>query len=228
MIRYKNNLSLVLFFTLFLVIFPEVFFSQNQSIVVDYNAFCGDDELLKNIGKEEFDKYKNEIEQQKFKLIATKQQSYFFTSDGILNSPPLLKIHTSLDTNKSLKELTDSKLLIELPRTIAWQLTTDSKVIQGYTCYKAHSSYSVVRGDRTFTFPIIAWFTPEIPYPFGPKGYFGLPGLILELQERNITYGVSKMTFDNSSAQKIPNIPKYKSMTEGEWEAQALKRMMEE
>lgn len=203
-------------------------YSQNNQLTADYHAICGEDALLLQLGKEEFIKYKNEVESQKFRFIATKQQAYFYSIPEIQNSMPELKIFTFLDTQKSLQVKSEIKTIIHLPRDFDWQMTTETKIIQGYTCYKAHSSYTVVRGDRIFTFPIIAWFTPEIPYPFGPKGYFGLPGLIMELQERNITYGVSKITFDNSTTQKMPNIPNYKSITEAEWEALALKRIMEE
>ena len=53
-----------------------------------------------------------------------------------------------------------------------------------------------------------AWYCPKIPYGFGPKGYGLLPGLILELQERNILFGAYQVTFD------IPEL-KIKESTEG-------------
>lgn len=53
-----------------------------------------------------------------------------------------------------------------------WNVGSETKVIEGYTCYKAEAYY---RG-RTWT----AWFTPQIPVPFGPWKLLGLPGLILQ------------------------------------------------
>jgi len=34
--------------------------------------------------------------------------------------------------------------------------------------------------------PIVAWFTPELPFPFGPQEVRGLLGLILEMKYRDI------------------------------------------
>jgi GLPGLI family protein len=44
-----------------------------------------------------------------------------------------------------------------------------------------------------FKYPLVAWYCPSIPLNFGPKGYSGLPGLILELQERNTLFGVQNI-----------------------------------
>lgn len=35
---------------------------------------------------------------------------------------------------------------------------------------------------------VVAWFTPEIPVSFGPLGYYGLPGLIVELDTPHKQY----------------------------------------
>lgn len=51
--------------------------------------------------------------------------------------------------------------------------TTDS--IMGYDCRKATVEFA----GRHYT----AWFTPEIPLPFGPYKFGGLPGLILKLED---------------------------------------------
>lgn len=50
---------------------------------------------------------------------------------------------------------------------------TDS--IMGYDCRKATVQFA----GRSYT----AWFTPEIPLPFGPYKFGGLPGLILKLED---------------------------------------------
>jgi GLPGLI family protein len=34
---------------------------------------------------------------------------------------------------------------------------------------------------------ITAWYTPEIPVSQGPEGYWGLPGLILEVNDGKTT-----------------------------------------
>ena len=67
-------------------------------------------------------------------------------------------------------------LITEPPKEFNWKLTNETKTILGYTCYKATH-------NREGMNPVIvtAWYSPEIPYQFGPKGYSRLPGLILEI-----------------------------------------------
>ena len=48
----------------------------------------------------------------------------------------------------------------------------EQKVIKGYPCMKA------VKSDSLYTIEV--WFTSKIPVSSGPKGLYGLPGLILE------------------------------------------------
>ena len=58
--------------------------------------------------------------------------------------------------------------------------------------------------NKVFNHPVIAWYCPKLPYAFGPNTYGNLPGLILELQVRNVVYGVKKidlnsdLTFDTA------------------------------
>lgn len=60
-----------------------------------------------------------------------------------------------------------------------WNLTQETKIINGYTCNKAYLKNE--KGEET-----IVYFTKEIPFSFGPNGFCGLPGLSLEL---NLTNG---------------------------------------
>ncbi|MGZ9676883.1 GLPGLI family protein [Flavobacterium sp. GNP001] len=63
-----------------------------------------------------------------------------------------------------------------------WEITSETKKINGYTCYKAisHTSeYSKLRKKSISMDPVV-WFTPAMPFSFGPAGLDGLPGLVLE------------------------------------------------
>jgi len=58
-----------------------------------------------------------------------------------------------------------------------WRLTDGVKKIGGFNCQKATIEF---RG-REYT----AWFTEEIPVPFGPWKFQGLSGLILEVYDKD-------------------------------------------
>ena len=90
----------------------------------------------------------------------------------------------------------ENEFLIIDPLNQNWVYTNETKIIDGYTCYKATNEYIVTNG-KIFKHPVIAWFCPQIPISIGPRGYGGLPGLILELQEWNSVFGVEKIAFSN-------------------------------
>ena len=57
---------------------------------------------------------------------------------------------------------------------------------------------------------IVAWFTPQIPIGHGPEEFYGLPGLILEVKDENITYLASKIQLNpkDKVSIKVPNTKK--------------------
>jgi len=97
-----------------------------------------------------------------------------------------------------------------------WVLINESKEIEGFTCYKAVSEKVVVNSKKTSRFPVIAWYCPKIPISYGPNGYGNLPGLILELQVRNVVFGVKKIDLNLEKSPLIPKMKDYKMVTEGE------------
>lgn len=108
---------------------------------------------------------------------------------------PKFNYNDSIYRNNSDGIFTENKYLIVDPINKNWVLTNETKKIDNYTCYKATSEYIVINGKGEFHHPVIAWFCPELPYSFGPAGYGGLPGLILELQEWNNVFGAIKIEF---------------------------------
>ncbi|MCF6307338.1 MAG: GLPGLI family protein [Flavobacteriaceae bacterium] len=67
-------------------------------------------------------------------------------------------------------------LIEESSNQIKWELINETKIILGYTCYKATFTKIVIKPVT-----IEAWYAPELPYKFGPMGNHGLSGLILEI-----------------------------------------------
>lgn len=63
-----------------------------------------------------------------------------------------------------------------------WVVSSETKVIDGYTCYKATCHYEEYDDNRkmSLSFNPVVWFAPSLPYSFGPMGLDGLPGLVLE------------------------------------------------
>lgn len=89
---------------------------------------------------------------------------------GSINS---IYIDMDKDSIISEKTIIDKKYIIkDVAITPRWKMTDEKKVINGKECTKA-----IARGPLK----IEAWYTPEIPFGFGPLGHYGLPGLIVEL-----------------------------------------------
>ncbi|WP_298950164.1 GLPGLI family protein [uncultured Nonlabens sp.] len=105
-----------------------------------------------------------------------------------------------------------------------WVLTQEVKTIDSYTCFKAIYSYDVITPDKkVFNKFITAWYTPQIPYSFGPIGFGKLPGLIMELETNYAIYGVEKLSFSNSkSDKKMPELKKLKIITEKQLDSLAI------
>lgn len=97
-----------------------------------------------------------------------------------------------VDTYKLYHNRTENKLIynietmgkrFQIMDTIAaspkWKIMHEIKDIKGYVCMKAETR-DTIKNQK-----IVAWFTDAIPLAIGPEGYYGLPGLILELDINN-------------------------------------------
>ena len=77
--------------------------------------------------------------------------------------------------------------------TLQWEFSPEeSTSILGYECNKATADFA----GRTYT----AWFTSELPLPFGPYKFGGLPGLILKIEDSEKQFVWEAVGFEKSNA----------------------------
>lgn len=81
-----------------------------------------------------------------------------------------------------------------------WELTSECKEINGYESYKAVTKIKDLERQGGYRYIDIAvWFTPEIPLSYGPEGFGGLPGLILEKCQGGICIKIKDITSKNTN-----------------------------
>lgn len=193
-----------LFYLLLLISLPS--FSQIKGGEISYTVSLKFDEGFSK-DKNLKDYYKKAQEGAK-KLILTlkfNEKESIFYANNLMEDEEIewAKSFTETDDIYYVQQNSDNKLLqteifqgkyvINYSEKRTWKLENESKLIDGYLCYKATSELVVKNSVGVFKYPIVAWYCPSIPLNFGPKGYSGLPGLILELQERNTLFGVQKI-----------------------------------
>lgn len=121
-------------------------------------------------------------------------------------------------SNTAIERKYSGQLVKKINKKLAWEITTESKMIGDYLCYKAETSEkSVNRIGQDRSVPITAWFAPSLPYGYGPSCYNGLPGLILELEYRETTFLASSITISNVSDSTI-DFPKGKTILKEEYD----------
>ena len=72
---------------------------------------------------------------------------------------------------------------------------------------------------------ITAWYTPEIPVNQGPEGYWGLPGLILEVNDGKTTILCSKVVLNAKDKVEIKAPTNGKEVTQKEYYETVIKKM---
>lgn len=88
---------------------------------------------------------------------------------------------------------------------VRWEITSEKKIIDGFSCRKAVANRRMEILDEKLQpkeseVQEIAWFCPDIPFSFGPVGRSGLPGLIVELNLRNVRYSLKDVNFSETES----------------------------
>jgi GLPGLI family protein len=129
------------------------------------------------------------------------------------NRPAIYMDFSSNNLFNIVPMFNENNVLIEKIPKIDWEIIDEFKTLNKLNCQKAIGYF---RG-RTYT----AWFSSEIPLPFGPWKLNGLPGLILEVKDdkNQVYFGAFKIDFKDANV--IENYPK-------ESEAVSLKEFVSE
>lgn len=146
-------------------------------------------------------------------------------------------------------------------KKLDWKMTSETKQIGQYTCFKAVAIKEVDEFDwRSMrrrnnnedtkkeaekakdssntkvlfeeieipkTIEVVAWYTPQIPVNSGPGEYWGLPGLILEINADRTTILCTKIVLNPAEKEEIIIPSKGEEVTQKEYNA-IVKQKMEE
>lgn len=143
-----------------------------------------------------------------------------------------------------------------LPK-LTWKMEAETRVIGGFNCFKATAIKPVSKSDFKYATPkkenqseskpkegdkktdfmsqldmpkeiiITAWYTPEVPVSQGPENYWGLPGLILEVNDGKTVMLCSKIVLNPKVKTEIKAPTKGKVVTQTEFDDIMVKKMEE-
>ncbi|MCL7754525.1 GLPGLI family protein [Polaribacter sp. Z022] len=142
-------------------------------------------------------------------------------------------------------------------KTPEWELGSETKQIGNYTCFKAtlikevdpldfsnmrrrddkkkndakKDSSNVVKVTEEIEMPkqivVTAWYTPQIPVSNGPGEYWGLPGLILEINSGRTTVLCTEIVINPSEKEEIKAPTKGKKIKREDYTTTVKKKMEE-
>ncbi|WP_144891554.1 GLPGLI family protein [Flavobacterium tiangeerense] len=140
---------------------------------------------------------------------------------------------------------------------LQWKMESETRVIGGYNCFKATAVKPASKTDfRNFRprreetatakpadgaaktslldnlempkdIVITAWYTPEIPVSQGPENYWGLPGLILEVNDGRTVILCSKVVLNPKVKTEIKASTKGKVTSQKDFDDAVTKKMEE-
>ncbi len=167
-----------------------------------------------------------------FELNFKNTESYFYlkpileseSNESLINIISVYDKGVYYNKDKRILQLNafGELFLITKPK-LNWKIQKDTKKIGEYNCFKATTEVIVNSKGRKQL--ITAWFTPKIPVSFGPLGYDGLPGLILELEVYKKIYYAKKITLNFKEVIKIEKPIKGIKVTEKEYQEMASSTM---
>jgi GLPGLI family protein len=126
---------------------------------------------------------------------------------------------------------------------LSWEFKDDSKMIGKHLCFKATAKKTVANNQFRFgsrgshndgkpkdslkEIEVVAWYTPEIPVRHGPGQYWGLPGLILEINADKTQIVCTKIVINPKEKAEIKAPKKGTVIGQKEFDEIRIKKMKE-
>lgn len=135
-------------------------------------------------------------------------QKFSSSSDGKL-------LYKNLKENIKVQELDlsgKSFLVTDSLKPFVWELKNETKKIGNYICKKAIFTSTITKrvlsnSETNVEEPkeqiSTVWYTPEIPVSHGPSIYYGLPGLIMEVNFLDTTISCTEVVLNPKHKIKI-------------------------
>ncbi len=142
------------------------------------------------------------------------------TDDASLQDSFIVKMYDAnyySDTKEILcqEEAYGQQFLITRPIP-QWKIADETKKIGNYECIKATTIETINKAGKKRT--VTAWFAPSIPLAFGPRGYVGLPGLILRINYgEGLTYQATEIALGEDLEVSIKKPTKGKKVSNEEF-----------
>jgi GLPGLI family protein len=157
-------------------------------------------------------------------------------------------LYTNIANSEYLKEkefLGKNFIIKDTLSKLKWVLSDETKKIGPYLCNKAtvliedkeklffNNISNSVKSNILDEFDIdtgvlvTAWYTTEIPIPLGPDEFWGLPGLILEVNDQRRVILCSKVTLRINDKQKIKLPSKGEMVSKAQYDMIVLRKIKE-
>jgi len=191
------------------------------------------------------------IYKEQVKLAQPGMQSRFRFMGSSANNIYYKDIKQKIYANQT--ELFGKNFLVKdvLPK-LSWKLGKESKMIGNYLCFKATAQKKLTEPAVRFrrssrgakpnnknksgnkpkdslpkTVLVTAWYTPQIPISQGPKDFWGLPGLILEVSYSKTILLCTKIVLNPKDKKAIKIPTKGKEVSQAEYDKIIIKKMKE-
>lgn len=236
------NMNKVIY--IFCFLFFQNTFTQINGAIVEYKKIrlkkvFKKNEKVKSSNFEAFSKIENsmnEIQKEIFFDLSYKEGKSFFEVRKKMNISKNRFFKISLGPEGSSKYYNSEKEIIRQVNTFGedfliskpkynWTLKKETKKIGKYNCYKAIMVEKIKTRKGIKNVLIEAWYTPKINIPYGPIGYAGLPGLIIELKRDNIKYYATNINLTPKKNLSIKKPTKGKKVTQEEFYDLAINAM---
>jgi GLPGLI family protein len=157
--------------------------------------------------------------------------------------------NTQTKTSAKENEFSGKNFLIkDALKTYEWKMEQETKMIGNNLCFKATTIIEMPANANSFSFgrqnnnnsetkkeeeekielvPVTAWYSMDIPVSHGPGDYWGLPGLILEINAGSTQIMATKIVMNPKEKSDISEPNKGKVMTQKEYDVMLKEKMKE-